>query len=220
MDIHAPNAPIHSKRDAAIHLVIVTIGILIALSCEGLLEWAHHRSLVREARANISTEIQSNKKDLEHLIGEMDAMRKNLEHGISVIDGVHAHKRPAEDAAPLFGAAGGSVIHGYDLVELGSASKTTAEITGAFALMDYAEVKKYATAYTRQELYNNAQDAAWNNARAAFALGQSLNVVTASTTELEDVKRQLRLAIGDLILEQEIAVALTKAYDRVLPDSK
>lgn len=35
----------------------VVLGILIALGMEGIVEWAHHRILEREARANIATEL-------------------------------------------------------------------------------------------------------------------------------------------------------------------
>ena len=50
MEIHAPRHPILTLKEALVHLCIVTIGILIALSFEGALEWVHHRQLVREAR--------------------------------------------------------------------------------------------------------------------------------------------------------------------------
>lgn len=54
MEIHAPEKPILTVKEAIAHLAIVTVGILIALSLEGLVEWRHHRALVREARDNIS----------------------------------------------------------------------------------------------------------------------------------------------------------------------
>jgi hypothetical protein len=58
MEIHAPDKPILTIKEAIVHLAIVTIGILIALSLEGLVEWRHHRELVQEARANIADEIR------------------------------------------------------------------------------------------------------------------------------------------------------------------
>ena len=38
MDVHAPHEPINTWRDFALHLIIVTIGLLIALSLEALVE--------------------------------------------------------------------------------------------------------------------------------------------------------------------------------------
>ena len=39
MDIHPSQGPIHSFKDFLFHLLTVIIGILIALSLEGLLDW-------------------------------------------------------------------------------------------------------------------------------------------------------------------------------------
>jgi len=210
MEIHAPHKPVLTLKEAAVHLTIVTIGILIALSLEGLLDRSRHAALVREARANVASELRSNKDKLERLISELPGMTTRIEHAIDILD------RTGPDAARLFRIGTGSVLEGYDLAELSSASRTTAEVTGAFGLMDYAEVKKYAAAYDRQALYDKVQNDSWNNAVAAFSLVHALDMQKASATEIADVKRQLRLAAGSLIIEQQVAVALTKGYARAL----
>lgn len=77
MEIHAPEGPVTSLKEFLVHIGIVTIGILIALSLEGLLEWHHHRELVEEARANIASEIRDNRKDLDYWFeegGHLDAI--------------------------------------------------------------------------------------------------------------------------------------------------
>jgi hypothetical protein len=215
MEIHAPHKPILTMKEAAVHLTIVTIGILIALSLEGLLERSRHAALVREARANIASELRSNKNKLERVISELPGMTTRIEHAIDILD--RASGGP--EAARLFGIDAGSVIEGYDLAELSSASRTTAEVTGAFGIMDYAEVKKYAAAYDRQALYEKVQNDSWNNAMAAFSLGHALDMQKASASEIADIKRQLRLAAGSLIIEQQVAVALTKGYARALGET-
>jgi hypothetical protein len=60
MEIHAPEGPIHSVRHFLIHLLTITVGILIALSLEGLNEWRHHRNLVHEAQSNLANELHDN----------------------------------------------------------------------------------------------------------------------------------------------------------------
>jgi hypothetical protein len=50
MESHAPEKPILTIKEAAVHLGIVTAGILIALSLEALVEYVHHRTVVRKAR--------------------------------------------------------------------------------------------------------------------------------------------------------------------------
>jgi hypothetical protein len=41
MEIHARDKPILTLKEATVHLAIVTVGILIALSLEGLVEWRY-----------------------------------------------------------------------------------------------------------------------------------------------------------------------------------
>src|SRR5438270_535948 len=57
MEIHTPERPPLSMKEFGIQLATITIGILIALSLEGVTQWLHHRSLVREARANLASKL-------------------------------------------------------------------------------------------------------------------------------------------------------------------
>ena len=60
MDIHAPERPIESLKDFALHIAIVTCGILIALGLEGIRESVHNHHLVRETRENVRFEMEVN----------------------------------------------------------------------------------------------------------------------------------------------------------------
>jgi hypothetical protein len=77
MDIHPPTHPILSFKEALVHLGIVTVGILIALSLEGLLEWQHHRHLVREANENITQELRENEKELRDFLAAVPNLRSD-----------------------------------------------------------------------------------------------------------------------------------------------
>ena len=66
----------------------VVLGILIALALEGVVEWAHHRALVREARANIAIELRHNKETIEKAIPQIEDRKKQLQYVISTIDEV------------------------------------------------------------------------------------------------------------------------------------
>jgi len=39
LDVHAPHSSIGGWREFLLHLVAITIGLVIALSLEGLVEW-------------------------------------------------------------------------------------------------------------------------------------------------------------------------------------
>ena len=65
MDIHSPAGRIASWKDTVKHLAIITAGVLIALSVEGVVSWADHRMLVREAEGNLAAELCCNKNELD-----------------------------------------------------------------------------------------------------------------------------------------------------------
>src|SRR4051812_40775150 len=79
MEIHAPDHPITGWKDTVKHLAIITAGVLIAVALEGIVSWADHRLLVREAKANLTEEIRGNRKELEHLFGEIDRQQKEFD---------------------------------------------------------------------------------------------------------------------------------------------
>ena len=83
MDVHPPHHPIATKRDFFLHLFTITCGLLIALGLEGLVEMAHHHSLVVEARANIRHELDDNRKatvkDIRSVQEDEARFRKNLD---------------------------------------------------------------------------------------------------------------------------------------------
>jgi hypothetical protein len=53
-----PWASVRSVNSLLVELIIVTAGVLIALSVDSLREWNRHRTLAREAEATIAVEDQ------------------------------------------------------------------------------------------------------------------------------------------------------------------
>ena len=171
MEIHAPHKPVHSLREMLTHLVLVTLGVLIALSFEGIGSWREHRALLHEARANILSELRDNQKELAHRLSQIPKERDDLSAAIDV----------------------------------------------AQRLMDYSEVKKYATVYGHQELFLRAQTTAIQDltrTMAAIHLLQHSDKATAR--ELEDWKLSLRLTIASLGIEEDLGKNLVKEYESVL----
>ena len=60
LDVHPPHEKVHGFKDFLLHILTITIGLLIALSLEGCVEWRHHRHLVAEARESLHEEIKAN----------------------------------------------------------------------------------------------------------------------------------------------------------------
>ena len=143
MDIHPPHHPIETKRDFFLHLFTITCGLLIALALEGLVEVAHHHSLVVEARGNIRHEIEDNRKstesDIKSVREDEARFQKNLQ---------------AERALRADPKSHNSINSIFNWSSTEDAAWRTARDTGALAYMPYAEVQRYADLYGQQEIAN------------------------------------------------------------------
>jgi len=164
MEIHAPNEPIHTKKDFFIHLFTITIGLLIALSLEGLVEYIHHRHLVAEARANIRQELDQNHTAAQ---GDLVLLQKNIDLQESNIQAIHKLQAHTKDFH-------GSVTNTMSFNSIEDAAWRTARDTGALSFMPYDEVQRYSDIYMLAGIVNNqavTTGTADFNAHAAFQMG-------------------------------------------------
>lgn len=213
-DIHPPYQAAHSWRDIFIHLATITVGLFIALSLEGCVEWQHHRHLVREARENIRSEMMDNQKGLH------DALDQIHKEQMQVKADIEALKTLRRD----INAHGLNVTLRFDNSAMQDASWNTARETAAFSYMSYPEVKKYAEVYRLQELY------AEQTTRVTSAYTNSFSVLyifDVDAKEAPEVKRadvaaglQKVLAVqSELMLYNSIASGLDKEYSETLRQS-
>ncbi len=137
MDIHPPHHPIESKRDFFIHLFTITCGLLIALSLEALVEWGHHRALVREARENIRREIEDNKKATVEDIEKVEQDRLRFVHNFQEERGLRDDPQTVHH----------TVESTFSWSSTSDAAWRTARDSGALAYMPYTEVQRYADVY-------------------------------------------------------------------------
>jgi hypothetical protein len=87
--------------------------------------------------------------------------------------------------------------------------------------MEYDEVKDFAAAYDLQAAFSRAQDRAVEGLLSAFALVSLLDAAAKPTSgELEDWRRQIRLANMSLIADEQIGTALMKVYDELLANHR
>ena len=144
MDIHAPMEPIHSWRDIALHLGIITIGLFIALSLEGLVEYVHHRHLLAEARANIRQELEDNHKSAQ---SDLVLLQKNIEREQANVRTLHAFMQDPKHFS-------GSIENTFSFSSMDDAAWRTARDTGALSYMPYNEVQRYSDLYLLEDLVN------------------------------------------------------------------
>jgi hypothetical protein len=198
--------PVESLKEFFTHLLIVTVGILIALSLEGLLEWRRHRELALEARSNIISEIRANEKDLESLLKAVPEIRKNQ---MAVLDFVQDMLTHGKSGAP-------SPQLSFRLAELSNTSWTTSQTVGALAFMPYAEVKNFATVYQLQDEYLRLQVRAEDSVVTALSLfSVNKDLSSLSRPELDAEKERILTSISALTAESQIGEFLKKTYAEI-----
>src|ERR1700733_10244279 len=155
IDVHPPHEPIHGWRDFFIHLTTITIGLLIALSLEGCVEWQHHRHLVHEAEASLRTEIQNNESGLANVLADVHNQQAILKQDVVVLD--QMIKDPTSKTHQKMSV-------NFHLVGFDDVSWKTAQTTGALSYMPYTRAQEYAAIYGLQDDFDVAQKQAVRDA--------------------------------------------------------
>jgi hypothetical protein len=141
LDVHPPHEAVHSWRDFFIHLTTITVGLLIALSLEGCVEWRHHRHLVHEAEASLRGEIKTNAEQLQGVLDDLHKEQEVLKQDVAVLKKIIADPRtPNHDEMAV----------NYQIRTFNDVSWRTAQSTGAFSYMPYDEAQEYSDIYDQQ----------------------------------------------------------------------
>ncbi len=141
MEVHPPHEPVHSWRDALIHIGLMTVGLFIALMLEGGVEYLHHKELVHQARENIHTELEHNHENAQKNIADLKTEAEHMKAGI---DTIHRFQHDPNGH--------GSIEFHWNFNNLSNAAWQSARDTGALGYMPYNEVQEYAELYAVQAL--------------------------------------------------------------------
>jgi hypothetical protein len=203
MEIHPIHGPVLTLREFFVHLTIITLGILIALSLESLLEWRHHRSLVREARENLTREIARNKKLIDDNLAAIRLGEKQLNQIIETMERFERNRN-------LHGHW--DLTYGFTFKSPHSTNWDTANRSGAINYMSYSEVEQYTEIYDQQqELVGLSHQALAPLAQLGF-----MNVVfhkdlkNLPNQDLEEIER---IANEALVIEQALEGAAQELHD-------
>lgn len=207
MDIHTPHRPGHSWSEVFGQLTIITAGVLIALLLEGAVAWLDHRKLVREATNNLRNEIADNVREVEGLFVSIVKQRRNLEHADELAQMLLEQKKVENETLDLV----------FNSAELKDASRTTAEVTGAFGHMEYAEVERFAAVYGLQTAFNRAQERT-NESFVTTLAGASLlsSPEKPDPGQVRQWKSQIALTLAALYVEEQLGQQLVKRYTQAL----
>jgi hypothetical protein len=192
-------------RRFLVELLTITAGVLVALSLEGLREWAQDRRLVAEARASIHREISDNLAEVESVIGAEAERRTKLQMAL----------RLANELLETETTGVSQVDLGLAIAEVSAAAWETAERTGALGHMAYEVARRYARVYEVQALFTEHQARTMERLSAAAA-GIAQDPMGALPSDLETFRQHVLYLLGDLAMEQEIANMLVESYREVL----
>lgn len=207
MEIHAPDHPITGWKDTAKHLAIITAGVFIALALEGIVSWADHRLLVREATANVIAELRTNARELDGLFAILEQERAQLEHADEVADLLLAHK-PIDNVT--------LTLESHS-AELKNAAVTTGQITGAFGYMEYSEVRRFADVYDLQAQFMRLQEREGQHFSDVLAFVRRIAGPDAPNAEaLERWMSQIDVALAGLTSRDQLGRQLQKRYEELL----
>ena len=209
IDVHAPHEPVMNWRDFFIHLITITIGLLIALSLEGCVEWQQHRHLVRDAEASLQAEIQNNAKDMSDRMDDLHKQQGVLKQDLAVLD-VILKPRPKGSKSSLSVSFS---IHPFEDV-----GWKTAQSTGAFAYMPYDRAQEYSDIYAEQNELKAAEQQAARDAIVALApftnVGQNAPDFTPATVaSMED---RIEVLLGQMMLVDGRMKSLDSGYKKFL----
>lgn len=211
MEIHPPQGRVNSIKEFLVHLLTVILGILIALSLEGVLEWHRHRSLAEEARSNLSAEIRDNRQRLEHSLTVAPDTEERLK---MTIDAVEALRKNHHDDRTA------KLDWSFGVTPLPATAWSTAASTGALGHMDFPEVRGYTWVYVLQDQFLTMQQntlAAWLDLQKwgpRRAADGSLSGL--SDGELSEVESEASAALLHTQTEESFAKTLVQLYAKVL----
>jgi hypothetical protein len=147
MDLHPPGGPVRSVKDFLVHLGIVTLGILIALGLEQVVETHQRSKIAAEALAGFRKEIADNEANVKEVMAEMTGLRAKTQDAIAKLSQVYGP-----------GIAEPRIDYpGVRLDFISSASWDSAIATHALNDLPYDTVKRYAEAFGALRIFLDAE---------------------------------------------------------------
>jgi len=209
LEVHPPNEPVHGWRDFLIHLATITIGLLIALSLEGCVEFWHHRSLVHEAEASMQIEIEANARALQRALDDVRKEQDFLKKDIAMMKKIIANpKVPNKEDMTV----------DFRIRTFADVSWKTSQSTGALSYMPYERAEKYASIYSAQNEIAEAEHQAIRDTVLSIApfLNSKKGDLNPGGEEAVKIVDRLEVLQGQLIFLENLIKRLDGEYQKFL----
>ena len=200
-----PQAARRSAGEWLFQLTTITIGVLIALSFDALLNWNGDRTRVAEARATIALEIADNRRELDAYLAAHDERIARIDNGLRLLAELDAGIEPTIHDVPL----------GLNFPSLNDAGWQTAGRTNAVALMQYSEVQKIAEVYTLQSLFTDTLQPAFVAVNEAGAMMNVPGDPFAMPSARDGTRARLVEVRAYLELSRQLGAQLAEGYSKL-----
>lgn len=209
LDVHSPTEPVHGWRDFFIHLVTITIGLGIALSLEGCVEWRHHRSLVHEAETSLQIEIAANAREVQKALDNVREEQKVLTQDVVMLRKIIANPKTPNQETPVIK---------FTLPSFDEVSWETAKSTGALSYMPYEQAHAYSELYNQQNDVSVAEQQATRDAVLCVAPFVNLEQVAPklSAEDAPSVKQRIEILQAQLYVVESQTRDLDEKYKKFL----
>lgn len=211
--------PTTSPRDSsgslagrfAFEITAITAGILIALAIGSVVERNRERALVRQARTAIGQEVAENRGAIERSIDDLGKQRRRLSDALRFADQMLKTERSEVTELSL----------SMSFPTLNQAAFNTADRTGAFAYMDYGEVRDLNDLYEVQDLVTTSQRHLLERLAGLLAIvNESGDPTKASHQDLEVFRGRLLDTLGAHYIHENLAKALLAQYRKKTGEAK
>lgn len=137
LDVHAPHEVVHTWKDFFIHIATIAIGLLIAIGLEQTVEFFHHRHQLREAREQLSIELDNNRQVLQKNLDCVRTIQTRLDRNMAVIREYQASHA----------SMNGRLDYSHNFFRPRDAAWLSVKQNGALSLMPYEEMEDHNYMY-------------------------------------------------------------------------
>ena len=207
LDVHPPHLSVHTWRDFLIHIATITIGLLIAIGLEQIVEAVHHRHLRQEGQESLRREVSENETTLRRDLQSLQRQRMMLERNIQILHQLGTHQK----------ASAGALDFSWQWSSMQDAAWQTARDTATLALFPSERVEEYNSVYVQQAIVNEGGVALIRDlTNAGVPLRLQPDVAALTAAQIDELARGSAVGLNQIEYIEALANTLAGDYERIL----
>lgn len=189
-EVHPSHAAIRTWRDFFVHITTIVIGLLIAIGLEQSVEYVHHRQQLREARRELSKEVDDNRRIVEFNIESTRKASLALDADIAILRAQPSSRFPVPK----------KLDYSWEPWDTRDGSWQAAKQSGSLSLMPHDELRRYSHVYAVLAAFMDALPAFGTRMEVARAIAERAPDGNLSSRDVEELISATSEAQGRLAL--------------------